>query len=70
MYTSCLLAVYKDIHIMIFIGFGFLMTFLKKYGYGSVGFNLLLAAIAIQWAALLEGFFAHSGSKFTVNIDT
>jgi hypothetical protein len=24
---------YKDVAVMIFIGFGFLMTFLKKYGY-------------------------------------
>ena len=29
--------VFQDVHTMMFIGFGFLMTFLKKYGYGSVG---------------------------------
>lgn len=39
---------------MIFIGFGFLMTFLKRYGYGAVGFNMLLAAVTIQWAMLVE----------------
>jgi hypothetical protein len=27
-----LYSMFQDIHIMIFIGFGFLMTFLKKYG--------------------------------------
>ena len=26
-------AMFQDIHVMIFIGFGFLMTFLKRYGY-------------------------------------
>lgn len=28
---------FQDIHVMIFIGFGFLMTFLKRYGYSAVG---------------------------------
>ncbi|KAL1426364.1 hypothetical protein MTO96_003373 [Rhipicephalus appendiculatus] len=27
---------------MVFIGFGFLMTFLKRYGFGAVGFTLLI----------------------------
>ena len=30
---------FQDVHVMIFVGFGFLMTFLKKYGYGSIGYN-------------------------------
>ena len=25
-------AMFQDIHVMIFVGFGFLMTFLKRYG--------------------------------------
>ena len=33
---------------MIFIGFGFLMTFLSKYGFSSVGFNFLISAVTIQ----------------------
>ncbi|XP_067832123.1 myocyte-specific enhancer factor 2A-like [Heptranchias perlo] len=41
---------FQDVHVMIFIGFGFLMTFLKKYGYGSVGFNFVLAAFSLQWS--------------------
>ena len=44
-------------HVMIFVGFGFLMTFLQRYGYSSVGFNFLLAAFGIQWALLLQGWF-------------
>ena len=49
--------VFQDVHVMIFIGFGFLMTFLKRYGFGSVGFNFLIAAVALQWAVLVNGFF-------------
>jgi ammonium transporter Rh len=46
---------YQDVHTMIFIGFGFLMTFLKKYGFGSVGFNFLVSALIIQWSLITNG---------------
>lgn len=42
---------------MVFIGFGFLMAFLQRYGFSSVGFTFLLAAFALQWATLVQGFF-------------
>uniref|UniRef100_A0AAR5QIN7 Ammonium transporter AmtB-like domain-containing protein n=2 Tax=Dendroctonus ponderosae TaxID=77166 RepID=A0AAR5QIN7_DENPD len=48
---------FQDIHVMVFIGFGFLMVFLKRYGYSSLGFNYLLAAISLQWSILCQGFF-------------
>ncbi|XP_067278026.1 rh blood group, D antigen isoform X2 [Pseudorasbora parva] len=41
---------------MIFMGFGFLATFLVRYGFSGSGFNVLLAAMAIQWAVLMNGF--------------
>lgn len=40
---------FQDVHVMIFIGFGFLMTFLRKYGYSAIGLNMLIAAIVLQW---------------------
>lgn len=61
-------AVFQDIHVMIFIGFGFLMTFLKRYGYSAVGFNLLLAALCIQWAILCQGFFKMSAGKVKIGL--
>lgn len=48
---------FQDVHVMIFIGFGFLMTFLKRYGFGAVGFNFMLSAMVIQWSMLTNGFF-------------
>lgn len=42
---------------MIFIGFGFLMTFLKRYGYSATGLNLFVAALCVQWAILMRGFY-------------
>jgi ammonium transporter Rh len=57
-----LIAVFMDIHSMMFIGFGFLMTFLKRYGYSAVGFNFLIAAYVLEWALLVRGWF-HSVEK-------
>lgn len=50
---------FQDVNVMIFIGFGFLMTFLKKYGYSAVGINFLLAALVIQWYALNNTFWSN-----------
>uniref|UniRef100_A0A673J1B8 Ammonium transporter Rh type A-like n=1 Tax=Sinocyclocheilus rhinocerous TaxID=307959 RepID=A0A673J1B8_9TELE len=49
-------AEFQDVHVMIFMGFGFLATFLVRYGFSGSGFNVLLAAMAIQWAVLINGF--------------
>ena len=40
---------FQDVHVMMFIGFGFLMTFLRKYGFGALSFNFILCAFGIQW---------------------
>jgi len=68
-FSPCL-AVFQDVHVMIFIGFGFLMTFLKRYGFSSVSYNLLLSAVAIQWAVLVGGFVHSPGGSIKVGITT
>lgn len=55
---------------MIFIGFGFLMTFLQRYGFSSVGFNFLIAAFSLQWATLVQGFFhGMHGGKIHIGVE-
>ncbi|XP_030073268.1 RH-like protein isoform X2 [Microcaecilia unicolor] len=44
---------------MIFLGFGFLLTFVRRFGFSGVGFNLLIAAFGIQWAVILDGVLFH-----------
>lgn len=42
---------------MIFIGFGFLMVFLKSHSWTSIGFNFLIAAYALQISILITGYW-------------
>jgi len=49
---------------MIFIGFGFLMTFLKRYGFSSIGLNMLVAALVLQWGTLTAGWILHLEGRF------
>ena len=48
---------FQDVHVMIFIGFGFLMTFLKYHGWSSVMFNMLISAWSLEWGILCVSFF-------------
>lgn len=62
--------VFQDVHVMIFVGFGFLMTFLKKYGYSAVGYNFFLSALAIQWYIVIAGCIEHRGmTDFTISLN-
>ncbi|KAM5200863.1 ammonium transporter Rh type B isoform 2-T3 [Hipposideros larvatus] len=61
---------------MVFVGFGFLMAFLQRYGFSSVGFTFLLAALALQWSTLVQGFLhsfhdshIHVGVESMINAD-
>jgi hypothetical protein len=49
---------WMDVHVMIFIGFGFLMAFLRTHSYSSIGFNFLCACWAMQCCILFQGFWS------------
>eukprot|EP00339_Tiarina_fusa_P009616 CAMPEP_0117025008 /NCGR_PEP_ID=MMETSP0472-20121206/18519_1 /TAXON_ID=693140 ORGANISM="Tiarina fusus, Strain LIS" /NCGR_SAMPLE_ID=MMETSP0472 /ASSEMBLY_ACC=CAM_ASM_000603 /LENGTH=447 /DNA_ID=CAMNT_0004731609 /DNA_START=32 /DNA_END=1372 /DNA_ORIENTATION=+ len=48
---------YRDVAIMIFFGFGYLMTFPRRYGYTSIGMTFLISAFVVQWSIILDVFF-------------
>lgn len=48
---------FQDVHIMMFIGFAFLMTFLSRYSWSAVGFNFLICVMTIQWNTLTHHFW-------------
>tara|TARA_Y100000991_G_scaffold215297_1_gene205267 strand:+ start:2158 stop:3516 length:1359 start_codon:yes stop_codon:yes gene_type:complete len=65
---------FQDVHVMIFIGFGFLMTFLKRYSHSALGYTMFLSSIAVQYAILINGFFhcllKNSWHEITLDIQT
>ena len=48
---------FQDVNVMIFVGFGFLMTFLKTYSWSAVGLNFIVATWVIQFSILTNGFW-------------
>ncbi|TRY64235.1 hypothetical protein TCAL_03556, partial [Tigriopus californicus] len=56
-----------DIHMMLFAGFGFLMTFLKRYGFSAIGFTMMITVLVTEWAILVQGFL-HMDDHFTIKI--
>lgn len=45
------------VHIMVFVGFGFLMAFLQHGGISSLAYNLLVACVVLQWSLLTNAFW-------------
>ena len=64
--------VFQDIHVMIFLGIGFLLTYMKRYSLSSVGFVLFIGAVCVQWGILVAGFLHldHHHGRIVVNINT
>jgi len=43
---------FQDVNVMIFIGFGFLMTFMHFYSFSAVCINMLLSLFTVQWSII------------------
>ena len=59
---------------MIFLGLGFLMSFLQRYAYSAVGFSFLIGSLVIEWALLMKkwlvlGFGKNHSGLISINID-
>ncbi len=60
-----------DLHCMLFLGFGYLMAFLRKYGYSSIAFNFLIASYVLELALLVKGtiiMISKGQNTFEVNL--
>ncbi|CAG9101439.1 unnamed protein product [Plutella xylostella] len=61
---------YLDVHTMVFVGFAFLMTFLKKYSFTAAGGTLVFAALIMQWALFCQqAMFGFKGGVFPVTVE-
>lgn len=54
--SSSIYNFYVGVALMMFVGFGYLMTFLKAYGLGAVGFTMLITCLGVEWAIILESY--------------
>ncbi|XP_064471208.1 ammonium transporter Rh type A-like [Ornithodoros turicata] len=63
-------SMFQDVNVMVFVGFGFLMTFLRRYSYSALGLNLLLSAIAIQFAVLMRGVWHAENGTIQLSISS
>jgi ammonium transporter Rh len=52
--SSSIYNFYVGVALMMFVGFGYLMTFLKAYGLGAVGFTMYITCIGVEFAMIVE----------------
>jgi ammonium transporter Rh len=49
---------YLNVSVMMTIGFGFLMSFLRNFGLGSLGYTFLITSFVMPWCILTGKFFS------------
>jgi len=57
---------FQDLHVMIFLGFAFLMTFLRQAQLSTILYNWIVSVWAMEWAILSVGFWnqvIHGGDE-------
>ena len=57
-----------DIQVMLFVGFGFLMTFLPRFGYSAVCFTMIITVCCVEWGILVTGFLNMEHETMTIHI--
>jgi len=66
-YTTEKYIIFRDIMVMLLLGFGYLMTFLKLYGLGAVGLTMLLTVVNMQCNIMVEGYLT---GNFQISMDS
>ncbi|KZS02985.1 Uncharacterized protein APZ42_034406 [Daphnia magna] len=64
------LLVFQDVHLMMFIGFGYLLMLMKNSDRRSITLYFLVVAISLQWGTLCYGFFRTVKGKIYLDIDS
>ena len=64
---------FQDVNVMMLIGFGYLMTFIRSYAWSAIAWTFLINAFITQYYILFSPFWErilHEGfSDFLINID-
>ena len=69
-YMNFMYPYFQHVQVMMFIGFGFLMTFLRSNSWTSVGVNFLISVVVIEMYILANGFWlcVFTGTYQTIEI--
>lgn len=57
-YMNFMYPYFQHVQVMMFIGFGFLMTFLRSHSWTSVGVNFLISVVVIEMYIIANGFWS------------
>lgn len=64
---------YQDVNVMMLIGFGFLMTFIKNYTWSTLAYTFFVNAVVVQLYILFQAFwhtvFHSDGYNFNIAIN-
>ena len=55
--TQSYYPLFMHVNLMVFVGYGFLMAFLKTHSWTSVAYSMLIGAYALQITILFQGLF-------------
>ena len=66
-YDAAIYEMYMGIALMMLVGFGYLMTFLKQYGMGAVGFTFIITVLAVQVNILLAAYLSPESGTPTID---
>jgi len=53
-HTSGIYNLYVGVALMMFMGFGYLMSFLRGYGLSAIGFTMFITCAGVEWALIIE----------------
>mmetsp|Transcript_147971 Transcript_147971/g.368765 ORF Transcript_147971/g.368765 Transcript_147971/m.368765 type:complete len:451 (+) Transcript_147971:55-1407(+) len=57
---------FRDVSLMIFFGFGFLMTFLYRHGLSAIGYCLVISAVVVELSVVVEHLVSHGYTEVTI----
>ncbi len=57
-----------DIQMMLFLGFGYLMTFLRRFGYGALVLTMCVIVVGVEWGVLCMGFTRIKSDSYLVDV--
>eukprot|EP00979_Chaetoceros_neogracilis_P015284 scaffold5648_cov279-Chaetoceros_neogracile.AAC.3 len=66
-FTTQQYIIFRDIMVMLLLGFGYLMTFLEKYGLSAVGLTMLITVLNMECNLIIENLIT---GNFSISMES